>query len=52
MKPSKICKTAGWIAPNGDYYGSSDLDITYLHLGLSTKLMNEGIIPKSDNPDR
>lgn len=52
MQPSKKYEIAGWIAPNGDYYGSSDPEITYLHLGLSTQLMKSGIIPESDNPDR
>lgn len=52
MLPSKRYESAGWIAPNGDYYGSSDPAILYLHLGLSTELVNSGIIPKSNNPDR
>ena len=52
MNPSRNCEAAGWIAPNGDYYGSSDPEITYLHLGLSTQLVKSGIIPESTNPDR
>lgn len=52
MESSKKCEAAGWIAPNGDYYGSSDPDITYVHLGLSTELVKSGIIPVSNNPDR
>lgn len=52
MSPTNKCEAAGWIAPNGEYYGSSDPDITYLHLGLSNSLVNEEIIPKSNNPDR
>jgi len=51
MKTNK-CKVAGWIAPNGDYYGSSNEDITYFHLGLSNELVDAGVIPKSSNPDR
>lgn len=52
MSPTNKCEAAGWIAPNGDYYGSSDPLITYLHLGLSNGLMDSEIIPKSNNPDR
>ena len=52
MKPTTKCQAAGWIAPNGEYYGSSDPQITYLHLGLSNGLMDSEIIPKSNNPDR
>ena len=52
MSPTKQCQSAGWIAPNGDYYGSSDPEITYHHLGLSTQLVKAGIIPESNNPDR
>lgn len=52
MSPTNKCEAAGWIAPNGDYYGSSDPEITYLHLGLSTQLMKNGIIPESTNPDK
>lgn len=52
MIPSNKCERAGWIAPNGDYYGSSDGKITYIHLGLSNALMDCGIIPNSKNPDR
>lgn len=46
------CCIGGWIAPNGDYYGTNNPDITYIHLGLSNKLMKDGIIPESKNPDR
>ena len=52
MSPSNRCEVAGWIAPNGDYYGSSDPKIDCIHLGLSNRLMDAGIIPKSNNPDR
>lgn len=52
MDTSKSYEAAGWIAPNGDYYGSSDPEIDYLHLGISDQLMKAGIIPESNNPDR
>jgi len=51
MELSKHYKRAGWIAPNGNYYGTDNPDIVYLHLGLSTALVKSGIIPNSNNPD-
>lgn len=52
ITPIKKCCSGGWIAPNGDYYGTNDENVTYIHLGLSNTLMDEDIIPKSGNPDR
>lgn len=52
MFPTNKCCAGGWIAPNGDYYGTNDPDIKYIHLGISNGLMDSGIIPKSRNPDR
>ena len=52
ISPTNKCCNGGWIAPNGDYYGTNDPDITYIHLGISNALMDNNIIPKSNNPDR
>ena len=52
MSPTNKCCAGGWIAPNGDYYGTSDPEITYIHIGISNGLMDSGVIPKSRNPDR
>lgn len=52
MNPSRTCCFGGWIAPNGDYYGSNDDDIQYIHIALSNRLMQDGLIPPQQNPDR
>lgn len=51
LLPKKEYHDAGWIAPNGDYYGLDGTAANFLHINISNRLMDQQIVPESNNPD-
>lgn len=51
LLPTKEYHDAGWIAPNGDYYGLDGTAANFLHINISNRLMDQQIVPESNNPD-
>lgn len=49
MNISNKCEYAGWISPDGDYYGISDEDILYIHIAIASQLAASGKIPNTNN---
>lgn len=39
---------AGWLAPNGDFYGLNGEIANFLHLKIADKLQEKGLIPSED----
>jgi hypothetical protein len=54
IKPTSITepKSAGWIAPNGDYYGLDGDIANMLHSQLASALLESGIIEETDEMDK
>jgi hypothetical protein len=48
----KEIRVAGWISPEGDYYGLNGETANFLHIAIADKLREQGVIPTTDDePD-
>ena len=54
IEPVDIMKnwSAGWLAPNGDYYGLNGEIANMLHIQIADALLKKGIIPKDYNSEK
>jgi hypothetical protein len=43
--------SAGWLAPNGDYYGLNGEIANMIHIQIANALQDKGIIPKNEKDD-